>query len=426
MKTLLRFLRISLILPYVLVTAGPMVWRLSWRNVWRNPRRTAVVISAVAVGIAGVVLTMAVNFGMVFQMVETAIETEVGHVQIHGQGFDQNPDITMRLIDGGRAVAAVLGDIPLVTTWARRIRGEGFLMSPRSSAGVRVVGIEPGREPRVSIIAASIRAGRYLGEESRRILLGERLARRLEVDVGDKVVLSVQDLTGDITGEALRVGGIYKTSMGGLDSSTIYMRLDEGQALYALGDAVSEIVIRVDDIDELAAIQAKLARRLPDVEVRTWEELRPVLVYMVDVFDQQAVVVYVAIFIAMAFGIANVLLMAVFDRIREIGIMMAIGLNPDKLVAMVLVESIIVTMLGLFIGFAGALAGAWALRDGIDLSAFAAGLEFLGVGPRLVPVLRWQDFTVPMLFAVLTAMLASLWPAVRASGFRPAEAVRRV
>jgi ABC-type lipoprotein release transport system permease subunit len=106
--------------------------------------------------------------------------------------------------------------------------------------------------------------------------------------------------------------------------------------------------------------------------------------------------------------------------------MMAIGLNPDKLVAMVLLESIIVTMLGLFIGFAGALAGVWALRDGIDLSAFAAGLEFLGVGPRLVPVLRWQDFTVPMLFAVLTAMLASLWPAVRASGFRPAEAVRRV
>ena len=145
MSTWVRFLHAFLIMPKLLFTAGPLVWRVASRNVWRNPRRTGVVVTAVAIGIAGVVLTMAVNYGMVVQMVETAIETELGHMQIHGQGFDQNPDITVRLIDGGRAGTAVLRDVSGVTTWARRVRGEGFLASPRSSAGVRVVGIEPER-----------------------------------------------------------------------------------------------------------------------------------------------------------------------------------------------------------------------------------------------------------------------------------------
>jgi ABC-type lipoprotein release transport system permease subunit len=204
------------------------------------------------------------------------------------------------------------------------------------------------------------------------------------------------------------------------------MRLDEGQALYGLWGAVSEVVAVVDGNERVDAVRDELAARLPGVEVRTWEELRPVLLYMVDVFDQQAIWVYVAVFVAMAFGIANVLMMAVYERIREIGIMMAVGMRADDLVAMVLIESMAVTALGLFLGFLGAVAGVWALQDGIDLSAFARGLESFGVGTRLVPVLRWDDFTIPMIVAMVTALIASLWPAVRAVSFRPAEAVRKI
>jgi ABC-type lipoprotein release transport system permease subunit len=423
---LLRFLWVFVLLFVSPFRADGTVWRIALRNVWRNPRRTGVVVSAVAVGIAGVVLTMAINYGMIYQMVENAIETELGHVQVHAAGFDQNPEIAVRLEGGGADVVDAMSGIPGVTAWARRVRGEGFLMSPRSSAGVRVVGVEPEREAGVSVIADSTRSGAYLDGVKRRILIGEKLARSLEVGVGDKVVLSVQDLAGDITGEALRVGGLYKTANGTLDGSTIFMRLDEGQALYGLGGAVSEVVAVVDGNERVDAVRDELAARLPGVEVRTWEELRPVLLYMVDVFDQQAIWVYVAVFVAMAFGIANVLMMAVYERIREIGIMMAVGMRADDLVAMVLIESMAVTALGLFLGFLGAVAGVWALQDGIDLSAFARGLESFGVGTRLVPVLRWDDFTIPMIVAMVTALIASLWPAVRAVSFRPAEAVRKI
>jgi ABC-type lipoprotein release transport system permease subunit len=403
-----------------------MIWRMAWRNAWRNPRRTAVVVTAVAVGIAGVVLTMAVNYGMVVQMMETAISTELGHLQIHAAGFDQNPELAIRLEDGGREGAEALAALGGVAAWARRVRAEGLINSPRSSAGVRVVGIEPEREAKVSIIARSVREGRYLDGVRRRVLIGEKLARRLEVNVGDKVVLSVQDLAGDLGAEALRVEGIFKTPMGELDGGTVFVRIDEGQALFGLGRAVSEIVVVADDRARVPALREALAARLPGAEVRSWEELRPVLVYLVKLFDQQALWVYVAVFVAMAFGIANVLLMAVYERIREIGIMMAVGMKGGRLVVMIVAESFLVTLLGLALGFAGAVAGVWALQDGIDLSFFAEGLSAFGVGTRLVPVLRWADFTVPMAVALVTALVASAWPAVHAVRFRPAEAVRRV
>ncbi len=162
-----------------------LVLRLAWRNAWRHPRRTGILITAVAVGIAGTLLTMAVNFGMIFQMVETAIATELGHLQIHARGFDENPELSVRLLDGGRAEVAQLEALEGVRAVARRVRGEGLISSPRASAGVRVLGIEPDRESEVTRIAASITAGVYLDGDARRVLIGEELGRRLEVEVGD-------------------------------------------------------------------------------------------------------------------------------------------------------------------------------------------------------------------------------------------------
>jgi len=172
--------------------------RMAWRNAWRSRRRTAIVVSAVAVGIAGTLLSMAVNYGMVLQMVDTAIATELGHVQVHARGFDADPELRIRLRDGGRESLDALRGLEGVRSFSRRVRGEGLVSSPRASAGVRVVGIEPESETRVSVIGDSITRGHYLDGVRRRVLMGEELASRLEVDVGDKVVVSVQDLAGDL------------------------------------------------------------------------------------------------------------------------------------------------------------------------------------------------------------------------------------
>jgi ABC-type lipoprotein release transport system permease subunit len=402
-----------------------LVLRLAWRNVWRQPRRSAVVVAAVAVGIAGVLVSMAINYGMMLQMVETAISTELGHLQIHAEGFDENPALETRLREGARAQTALLERTPGVRAFARRVRGEGLLTSPRASAGVRIVGVEPAREAEVSRVARSVTAGSYLGGAHRRVLLGERLASRLEVSVGDKVVLSVQDLAGDLTGEALRVGGLFRTPSAELDRSTVFLRLEESQALLGLGVGVSEVVVVAEEDSQIPAIRSRLLAADGGVEVRSWKELRPVLDYLVRAFDQQAVYVYLAVFVAMAFGIANVLLMAVYERVREIGVLMSVGMARRRVVAMIVAESMIITLCGLAIGFAVALAGTFALRDGIDLSRWSEGLAFFGVGARVVPILRSEDFVNPAWVAVATAAIASAWPAWRAARLRPARAVRQ-
>jgi ABC-type lipoprotein release transport system permease subunit len=403
--------------------------RLAWRNLWRNPWRTAIVLIAVTVGIAGVVLSMAINNGLVRQMVENAIATEVGHLQIHAPGFDRNPVVRIRLKDGGQAGAEVLRSLPDVRAWAPRVTSEGLIFSPRASVGVRVVGIDPAKEAMVSILARSIVDGSYLadGGAAKRILIGETLAHRLHAGVGDKVVVSVQDLSGDLTGEAFRIAGLFRTPSLEFDRGTVFMRLDQSQQLFGLGDAISEIVVIARERSQIAEIRDGLERRLGSgVEVKTWEELRPMLLQTVEIFDSVGWYVYAAIFVAMVFGIANVLLMAVFERIREIGILMAIGMRPRRLLAMILAESVILTAVGLGLGYGAAVAAVAALHNGIDLSFWAKGLTAVGAGTRIVPVIRSYDVVIPIGIAMLTAVVASLWPALRAAHFRPAEAVRYV
>jgi ABC-type lipoprotein release transport system permease subunit len=289
---------------------------------------------------------------------------------------------------------------------------------------VRVVGIEPEREPEITLVADSLTAGAYLDGDRHRVLLGDVLAQRLEVGIGDKVVLSVQNLEGDLTGEALRVGGLFHTPSRPLDSSTVFMRLDESQTLLGLDGAVSEIVVLAASRSRIPAVRALIEQRLAGVEVQTWEELQPVLVYIVDVFDQSAVMIYAAVFIAMAFGIANVLLMTIYERTREIGIMTAVGFSRSRLVATIVCEALIVTLVGVVLGFGASLLSVWLLEDGIDLSGFAGNLDAFGIGPRIVPVLRRADFSAPLGVAIVTALIASAWPAWRAVRLRPAEAVR--
>lgn len=403
--------------------------RIAWRNVWRNGRRTTVVVTAIAVGLAGTVVSMAINFGMVLQMIETAISTDLGHIQIHARGYEEDPGLARRLGDGGQAGIAALTALAEgagVEAWAPRVRSDGLITSPRASAGVRVLAIDPAREANITVLADSVVEGAYLDGERRRILIGEALADRLQVGLGAKIVLSATDVSGDLTGEAFRVAGLFRTSSLELDRGTVYVRLPEAQSLFALGDAISELVVRADN-DDVEDLQKQLAERLgDDVEVRNWEQLAPLLVYFVHIFDQMAWIVYAAVFIAMAFGIANVLLMSVFERTREIGVVSSIGMSAPRVVAMVAWESLMLTLVGLLAGFALSVVGIFLLRDGIDLSRWATGLNALGVGSTIVPVLRGGDLVAPTLVAAVTGIVAGLWPAVRASRGRPADALRHV
>ncbi len=402
-----------------------MLVRMAWRNIWRNPRRTAVVMTAISIGIAGSVIAMAINLGMVTGMVDSAIRGGLAHLQIHDAGWAENPKLEIRLIDGGTAVSRALDAIPEVDRWAPRLRADGLVASPHASVGVALAGVDPEREAGVSIAADSISSGTWLGAP-RRVVIGYKLARRLDAEVGSKLVLSVQDLAGELTGQAFRIAGLIRSGSRDLDDGVVFMRLDEAQKLVGLGEAISEIAVVISDRGQVDRIQQQLQTALgAGPEVRTWAQLEPLLVYMVDSFDSMAWIIYAAVFIAMAFGIANVLLMAVFERTREIGMMRAIGMSRARVVSMVVIESAFVTLLGLLLGVALALFGIWMIGDGIDISRWAGEIDAYGIEAVLKPALRRRDLVTPIVVGSITAVVSSLWPAIRAGRAKPADALRQ-
>jgi ABC-type lipoprotein release transport system permease subunit len=403
------------------------IWRLALRNVFRNVRRTAIVGVAIAVGVGGTLLTMGLNYGLMVQMVDTAIGTELGHVQVHAAGFDRNPGLDVRIRDAERLGGEVVGAAPGVRAWAPRVRSEALIFSPRASAGVALVAIDPEREAGVSSIASAMTRGHFLGRDERQLLLGEKLARRLGVDVGGKVVVSAQDVAGDMTGEAFRVGGLFQTSSTAVDEGVIYLGLDEAAAMLGLGDEISEWAVLAADRSLAGPVRDALEAGLGEgYEVKTWGELQPFLVYMIEMFESMGWIIYAVVFVAMTFGIANVLLMSVHERIREIGIVMAIGMRPSRVVAMVLAEGVVLSAVGLACGLIMTAGLLWLFRDGIDLSVWEAGLSAYGVGNRIIPLVRPADLVAPVVAVAVTAFVASLWPAIRAARIAPAEAVRRV
>jgi ABC-type lipoprotein release transport system permease subunit len=402
-----------------------MIWRLAWRNLWRNPRRTGIVVTAVAVGIAGCLLSMAFNYGMVDQMIDTAIRTELGHLQVHGRGWDDDPVLGVTLADGGAAAITELESIPEVSAYTRRVRGEGLVNSPRASAGIRILGVDRDREGDVSRLRDSLIEGDWFESHKRPIVIGEALARQLKVGVGDKLAISVQDVMGDLTGGGFRVAGLFHTAATEVNRGTVLLRIEDAARLLALGGSITEVVIIARDDSDISMIRNRLESTLgADAEVRSWGELEPLLIYMVRSFDGMAQYLYLAIFTAMAFGIANVLLMAVHERTRELGMLRAIGMSSRSVVATVVVESLLVTLIGLFVGAALAFVGGWWLRDGIDLSDYSEGLNAVGISTNLAPVLRARDLIVPLVVGSITALVSSWWPARRAVSNRPAEALR--
>jgi ABC-type lipoprotein release transport system permease subunit len=409
-----------------------MLLRVAWRNIVRGWRRSAIIISAMGFGLGASLLLMGLSKGMVKQMTDTAVQTQLGHIAVHARGYFDNPDIERNLPEGGRAVLARLGERPEVAASAR-LRGDGLVQSARHSARAVFVGVDPEAEGRVSSVPGSIVEGSFLRDtppavrRTRRlppVVIGEKMAERLRVGLGDKVVLHAPGESGL---GAFRVRGIYRTDSSDFDGAHAFLRLQEAQRLFGIGDRVTEVTLLLSRPRRARALQAWLEQYLPGVEfeVLRWQERAPRLAAMLELMTRISWILYAGIFIAMAFGIANVLFMAVFERIREFGVLRAMGLQPRRLVAMVLLESLLLTMAGTAAGLAlGWQLVGWFKERGLDLAWFAEGLRAYGIGTAIRTTLDVSDLMWPVVIAAITAFVAGLAPALRAVRLRPAEALR--
>lgn len=401
------------------------LFKIAWRNIWRNTRRTVILVLAIAIGLMGIIVSEAFMNGMENNMVETIIRSSLGHIQIYAKGFDENPVVENSMSDSPELLS-ILATHPGIKNYSRRIRVMGLISNPEHSRGVMIVGVEPSREPHITYIKDSIVEGRYLrGEDSGKIIVGKKLADEFELELGSKVVLMAQDLEKDIASGAYRVTGMFRTDSSEFDKAMVFITLPDARKLLSLGERISKIAIIVNDQELLDLVAEGLRTKLEStLEVHTWKEIEPILVRIVELYGQFTYIVYLIVFVAMAFGIINTMLMVIFERVREMGVMMALGIRPIQIVLLVILETVCIGIVGLCVGNLIGFIFLGIFHNGMDLSFLAEGMEYWGMGHIIFPSIGLDDLLIANVSTIVTAILVSIYPAIRAARFRPVEALR--
>lgn len=401
--------------------------RLAWRNLWRNLRRTLIMLAAVIVGAWAMIFMTALMRGMVDDMINDGVRTLPGHVQVHHAAFRDDPSVANSIAPPTDELRGVL-DRPEVVAWASRVKVPAVISSERNTRGVVLVGIDPDRERDLSFVAGDMADGRFLeSPEDEGLVVGRKLLERLETDLGKRVVVMSQDRENEIADRGFRVVGVYDSRLQAQEEGFVFAGRATVQRLLKMDDHVSEIAVLGTDYRNVDGLRGRVeAAAGPGVSVEAWPQLEPYLGSMLPMLDGFVLVWIVVVFLALAFGLVNTLVMAVFERVREIGLMLALGMTPGNIRSQIIAESTFLLSLGLLAGDVLAWLTIRPLESGIDLSIVGEGMEMFGAAAVLYPALRWEDVVLANVVVLLLGFIASLSPAVRASRYEPVEAITKV
>ncbi len=425
-----RRVRVLPRLPLRIFGGKLLLARMAWRNIGRNTRRTWITASALALSMAALLFVYALAEGFYDQMIRNSTDYLTGDLQVNAPGFQQEM-VPTRVIEDPAAVGRVLRTLPEIKGFSPRVETRVLLSSAARSISAVLVGIDPVSEPAVTRVAEVLVQGTYLQPQDRYdVLLGAKLAERLDVGVGEKVVLLAQTAGGEMVTAALRVRGVFRVGSEAMDGVYVFAPLKTVQELYDLGQKVSLFAVSLGSMKELPAVVAALKTGLDSsrYQVRTWDEIMPVVVQMVDFVNVEIYVLLLIIFAIVALGILNTVLMSVIERTREFGVLISLGMRVSRIVRLVLFEAVFLGVIGLLLGtgLGAAIIGYFHLH-GIDFSTFAASMRDIpGALAVIFPMFRWQNLVWPWIVLLLVCAAASLYPAFKAARLAPAEAVRHV
>ncbi|MDY6791284.1 MAG: FtsX-like permease family protein [Thermodesulfobacteriota bacterium] len=404
-----------------------MYFQLAWRNIWRNPRRTAVIMTAIIIGVWSMVFLNTLMRGMEVDMIKNSISTLTGHLQIHHKDYRNDPVIENSMYDTQTLETALNKVLPTGANRAARIRVNAIVGNARHTGGITLVGINPAAEAKTSFIGHAINQDRYLeAEDKQGIIVGQALLVKFETKLGRKLIVMSQDKDGNIASKAFRIIGTYQSQLQATEKQFAFVNIDTARQMLKLKKGISEVSITLPDHIDAAQITAGLKAELgtDGYQIQTWQELLPIINAYLVIFDGFIFIWSLVVFIAMGFGIVNTTLMAVFERMREFGLLKALGMKPWWIIRDVLSESFILLIMGMIIGNLMALLCVFALSEsGIDLSAFAEGAEFAGISKIIFPSVHLKDVLLSNLVVVILGLLVSLYPAFKAAKFTPVEAL---
>ena len=398
---------------------------LAWRNLWRNKRRSLLTMLAIFVAVMSMVTLGAFMRAWSNASLVETINNLTGHGQIHASRYLDDPNVDHRITEIPADIIRLLNEEP-VTHFASRVRVPAMLRTERESAPVELLGIQPKREIGLSFISGAVTQGRYLeGESDKGIILGVKLADRLQTKLGRRLVIMSQGSDGTINERGLRIIGLF-SGQPALEKSLAFISINTAQSMLEIDSDISEVAYRVKSLTEVGSVTQSLKASSKttsrELDIRSWDELDPFTKAMLEMSEGSILIWILVSFTVVSFGLINTLLMAVFERMREFGLLQALGMKPRWLLLQILFESTfmvsVATIAGLIVGSVIVLA----FKDGMNLGI---GASYFGAAQIVYPEMDWNEVTYIGVVVIILGILASLYPAFKAARNVPVDVLSR-
>lgn len=404
-----------------------MLFKISWRNIWRSRTRSMVVMGAIILGVWAVVFMISFSVGLVKSYINNAIEHEISHVQLHHPDFIEDKEIQF-FIKNSEEKLNRLQAVEGVQAATVRSIVNGMVSSSKGARGIQIKGINPVSEAATTKLDTKIVDGKYFdGEKKNSIIISRRLAEKLNLKVRKKLVLTFQDFDQEITAGAFRVVGLFDTGNNLFDEAYVFIQQSDMNRLLGKEDIAHEMAVFLKDPSTLETTTPLLKEIFPNQTIQTYREISPDVELYESQINTSAIIFIFIVMLALIFGIINTMLMAVLERYKELGMLMAVGMNKPKIFAMIVIETIMLAIIATPIGFLLGYATVLYYHDnGLDLSAFSKGMRQFGLSEIVYPSMETDLYGALVLSVAVTAILASIYPAYKAISLRPVEAIRKL
>lgn len=404
-----------------------MIIKISWRNIWRNKMRSLIIMLSVAIGIFAGIMVLSLYKGMIKSRIKTVIYTETGHLQIHDSSFKKDFEPIYYLKEGSEIVK-YLNKMPEVKAIATRTVATGMLSTTTGSAGIKINGINDEEEISVSQLNKKIKEGKTFGNtKQNQIYIGQKIANKMKLKIGSKLVLTCMDTSNQIVSSSFKVTAIYESDNAPFDEMNVYVRQSILNEMLGTGNQFHELSIILKKDESVVSVQEQIKQKYKSYLVESWKKLSAETDLMVNTIDITSYIVIGIILFALAFGIINTMLMAILERTREIGMMMALGMNRRMLFLLVLTETFFLTIMGTPVG----LLASWFLANYYGKHGFSWGetekemLTRFGFNTTIYTSFPGEKVLMVILFVVVTALFSCIYPSIKALQLKPVDALRK-
>ena len=406
--------------------------KIGWRNIWRNKKRSLVVILSIVLGLYGGLIISSLMITLNSQRMNTAINTYLADIQIHNKEFSKEYSLS-DTISNIHYLEEKLKNDNRVKSYSKRVVINGMLSNSTGSYGVNVLGINPESEMKVTNVYTKIIEGDYFkSKRSNTMIVGKKLADKLNLRLRSKVVIAFQDVNGDITSLLFRIEGIFKSGNGMFDdynvfvkNSSIFSNMPDLNSYHEIPVLTINGGVTTNSVNE--SLRLDLQKINNTLDVKSWNEIAVELAYANQMLSSFLYIFMLIVLSGLSFGIINTMLMAILERKKEIGMLMSIGMTKIYIFLMICFETIFLSLVaipfGLLITY---ITVDYFSVSGIDLSVVGSGLENFGVGTILYLKLPAEYYLNLSLLVILISSISSIFPAIRALKINPAEATKSI